>query len=298
MADPIRKNHAIRPTGEVLSFMNTDSGKNKYLFPSRNFLRVCETGCWLLLGRLKNIVFGANKMSEHQNDRLEILSCIEPFLDLDLSTLRKKITDDIIVRRYRDELACNISGLQAQEQINFLIDTLSEIKAEMHYLKVAYVDKVRYRDPNFNTVVPEFSKVIHPDVFDVDMRGDITGANWWHAEPSGRWAGPENQSSIQVPALGHGKYRLEISVVSEIDGGIIDGMHTSFNGTVLRLKRNRNELPCELVAEVDVSENYRLPFWSIKFEFGKLKTPRENGLPDDRMLAIMLDHIRFTRIKG
>lgn len=235
-------------------------------------------------------------MSDHQNDRLEILSSVEPFLDL--ATLRHKIADDLIVRRYRDELACNIVGLQTQEQINCLIDVLSEIKAEIHYLKAAYIDKVRYHDPNFNVEIPEFSKVIQPDTLDIDMRGDITGANWWDAEPMGRWAGPENQSSIQVPALRHGKYRLEISVVYEIDDGIIDGMHTSFNGSAIQLQRNGSELPCILVAEVDVQENYRLPFWSIKFEFSKLKTPREIGLPDDRRLAIMLDHIRLTRLPG
>lgn len=124
----------------------------------------------------------------------------------------------------------------------------------------------------------------------------VVGMLGWHTEPTGRWAGPENQSSIQIPALGQGKYKLEISVVSEIDGGIIDSMRTSFNGSALQLERNGQGLPCELVAEVDVPENYRLPFWSIKFEFSKLKTPRENGLPDDRRLAIMLDRIRLTKL--
>ncbi len=237
-------------------------------------------------------------MSKHQNGRLEILSSVEPFLDLDLAALRQKLADDIIVRRYRDELADKVSNLTIEEQVDCLIGVLSEMKAEMHYLKAAYVEKGRYRDPNFDIAIPESCQVVRPDAIDIDMRGDITGANWWHTEPTGRWAGPENQSSVQVPALGHGKYRLEISVVSEIDAGIIDGMRTTFNGSALPLERKGKDFPCELVAEVDVPESYRLPFWSIKFEFGKLKTPRENGLPDDRRLAIMLDHIRLTRLAG
>lgn len=237
-------------------------------------------------------------MSKNQNGRSEIISSIEPFLDYDLASLRKKLVDDLVVRRYRDELFQRASNQGLNERLDFMLDVLSEMKAEMHYLKAAYVDKVRYRDPNFNIEIPASSEVIRPDALDIDMRGDITGANWWHTEPTGRWAGPENQSSIQVPALGHGKYRLEISVVSEIDGGIIDGMRTSFNGSAIQLQRNGQGLPCELVAEVDVPENYRLPFWSIKFEFSKLKTPRENGLPDDRRLAIMLDRIRLTRLPG
>lgn len=235
-------------------------------------------------------------MSKHQNDRLAILSSIEPFLDLDLASFRQKLTDDLVIGRYRDELSQKIASLEAKEQVDFLIGVLAEMKAEMHYLKAAYVEKARYRDPNFEIAMPESCQVVRPDAIDIDMRGDITGANWWHTEPTGRWAGPENQSSIQVPALGHGKYRLEISVVSEIDGGIIDGMRTTFNGSVLMLQRNGDGFPCQLVAEVDVPETYRLPFWSIKFEFGKLKTPRENGLPDDRRLAIMLDRIRLTKL--
>jgi len=241
---------------------------------------------------------GVQKMSKNQQARLEILSTVEPFLDLDLASLRHKLADETIVRRYRDELACRVAGLQTQEQIDCLIDALSEIKAEMHYLKAAYVDKVRYRDLKFDIAIPESCQAVHPDALDIDMRGDITGANWWHSEPTGRWAGPENQSSVLVPALGHGKYRLEISVVSEIDGGIIDNMRTSFNGSTLQLQRNGTGLPCELVAEVDVPVTYRLPFWSIKFEFSKLKSPRENGIPDDRRLAIMLDHIRLIRLAG
>jgi hypothetical protein len=237
-------------------------------------------------------------MSKNQNDRSEILSSIEPFLDHDLASLRQKLVDDLIVGRYRDEFSQKVSNLKTKEQLDFLLGVLSEMKAEMYYLKAAYVDKVRYRDPNFNIEIPESPEVVRPDVLDIDMRGDITGSNWWHTEPTGRWAGPENQSSIQVPALGHGKYQLEISVISEIDGGIIDGMRTSFNGSALQLQRNGQGLPCELVAEVDVPVTYRLPFWSIKFEFSKLKTPRENGLPDDRRLAIMLDHIRLTRLPG
>lgn len=237
-------------------------------------------------------------MSILQNDRSEILSIIEPFLDLDISSLRHKLVDDLIVRGYRDELSQRLSRLETKEQIELLIDLLSEMKAEMHYLKAAYVEKARYRDPNFTIETPVSTKVIRPDAIDIDMRGDITGANWWHTEPTGRWAGPENQSSVQVPALGHGKYQLVISVVSEIDAGIIDGMRTSFNGSVLSLERRGKDLPCELVAQIDVPESYRLPFWTIKFEFSKLKTPREIGLPDDRRLAIMLDRIRLTRLPG
>jgi len=246
----------------------------------------------------KNRGSGVDRMTKIHKDRFEILSNVEPFLDFDLASLRQKIVDEMLARRYRDELVDKVSSLTDQEQINYLIDVLSEIKAEMHYLKAAYVEEVRYRDPNFIITIPEPTQMVQPDALDIDMRGDITGANWWHSEPTGRWAGPENQSSIQVPALGPGKYGLEISVVSEIDDGIIDGMRTTFNRSPLTLQRNGDGFPCKLVADVDVPESYRLPFWSIKFEFGKLKTPREKGLPDDRRLAIMLDHIRLTRLTG
>lgn len=272
--------------------------KSRFLFSSRNLLEVQEAARRSLPSSLKLIGFGVKKMSKHQNDRSEILSSIEPFLDHNFASLRQKLVDDLIVVRYRDELSQKVSNLENKEQLDFLLGVLSEMKAEMHYLRAAYIEKVRYRDPNFSIEIPESSEVVRPDALDIDMRGDITGANWWHTEPTGRWAGPQNQSSVQVPALGHGKYRLEISVVSEIDAGIIDGMRTSFNGSALQLQRNGQGLPCELVAEIDVPVTYRLPFWSIKFEFSKLKTPSENGLPDDRRLAIMLDRIRLTRLPG
>ena len=235
-------------------------------------------------------------MSKHKNDRMDFLSAVEPFVDFELQASRRMFIDKVIVARCRDELIERLSNSNFQDQINNLIEIISEMKAEMHYLKAAYLEKVRYSEPDFNIAIPKPPETIHPDAIDIDMRGDITGVNWWHTEPTGRWAGPENQSSIQFPALGQGKYRIEISVVSEIDDGIVDDMPVKLNGSVLMLKRSKNGFPCELVGEVDVPPTYRLPFWSLKFEFGKLKTPRENGLPDDRRLAIMLDRIRLIRV--
>lgn len=235
-------------------------------------------------------------MPRIKKNRIKVLSSIEPFLDLEIASFRHKITDELIVGRYRDELERKLVAQDPHKLIEILVDLLSEMRAELYYLQAAYLEKGRYRDPNFNITIPDPGEAVRPDTLDIDMRGDIIGANWWHAEPTGRWAGPENQSSIQVPALDQGRYHLEISVVSEIDGGIIDGMRTSFNGSVLKLQRNGQGIPCELFAEVDVPVTYRLPFWSIKFEFSKLKSPYENGLPDDRRLAIMLDHIRLTRL--
>ncbi len=229
-------------------------------------------------------------------DRLEILSRIEPFLELDLASTRKKLIDDTITENFREEIGRSASNLSTQEKIELILNLISEIKTEIHYLKAAYIEKCRYQDPKFEIISPTLTPIARPDVFEIDMRAEITGSNWWHSEPIGRWAGPENQSSIQLPALGHGRYNIEIYVVHEIDEGIIENMQTTLNGIPIELKRETDGFPCKISTALTIPESYRLPFWSINLKFDKIKAPREKGLPDDRKLAIMVGYVRITRL--
>lgn len=232
---------------------------------------------------------------EKTQERLELLSTVEPFLDFDLAAMRHKLIDDMIVKKYRIELSSRLSNLQTNDQTNMLLDILAEVKAEIHYLKAAYVERTRYQEPKFEIKTPSIPKKLQPDVLDIDMRCELTGTGWWQIEEDGRWAGPENQASIQMPALGAGKYLLEISILAEIDSGIVDSMQTTLNRSPISLVRNGDGFPANYTAEVTIPESYKFPFWTLKFDFQRLLSPREMGFDDDRRLAIKVQRVRFTR---
>lgn len=230
------------------------------------------------------------------SDRIEIVSKVEPFLDFDVAALRHKLIDDLVIDKQLQQIREQVGDVSEEGSLSGILRILAELKAEVHYLKAAYIEQTRYKDPRFEIEVPQPKPVLVPDVIDIDLRGEITGSNWWQAEPDGRWAGPENQSSLQFPAMGPGTYAIEITVLSDIDSGVMEQTHISLNRQPVTFNREGTEFPCRLMTQVSVPEDYRFPFWTLKFDFNRLTCPREKGFPDDRKLAIKVQNIRISRV--
>lgn len=234
--------------------------------------------------------------AEESRERREWLSHVEPFLDFDMAALRLQLVDDLVVERYRNILKEKTQDRDSSEKLDILLDTLAEIKAEVHYLRTAYVERIRYKDPQFVIPMPSIPQTLQPDVFEIDLRGELTGSNWWHAEPDGRWAGPENHSSIQFPALGSGAYQLEIMVCGEQEEGILQETEFTLNREPIKITRISEDFPCLCTAQVQVPTSYKFPFWTLGFDFQRLASPKDKGYDDDRQLSIKLQSIRITRL--
>ena len=222
---------------------------------------------------------------------------VEPFLDLDIAKIRAKLIDQVIVEQQLMVVNEILGAPESPDFHNRLVAVLAEIKAEMHYLRAAFLEEARYREPSFDLTMPILPEKLRLDGIEIDMRTEITGGNWWRPEPDGRWAGPENESSLLIPALGAGRYRVEIDVVDEIERGIIDDISFTFNREPVALNREGHGLPASLTAEVDVAEAYRFPFWSLKFSFSRLASPAQFGSPDQRMLAIRVKSVRLIKVE-
>ncbi|MGZ8216590.1 hypothetical protein [Methylomagnum sp.] len=231
-----------------------------------------------------------------EESRKTLVSTVESFLDLDFASMRQNLIDDVVVAQQRALLVGELGNASGHDLNNKLIDMLTNIKAEIQYLKAAYIESSRYKDPEFKIKTPEIPKRIRPDVLEVDMRSEITGGNWYHAEPDGRWAGPENYSSILVPALSPGHYDLNIHVVGEIEAGIIKGTLLSINGKDIEVQDRDIAIPGVLKAKFTIAEGYRFPFWALKFRFPKLVSPTKFGVPDQRTLAVRVQSIRFSKV--
>jgi hypothetical protein len=122
-----------------------------------------------------------------------------------------------------------------------------------------------------------------------DLRGEIDGENWYYAEHDGRWAGPETCSTLRVPAMAPGSYRLELCVVDAMEPEIVSGMTLTLNGRPVAIRVDSGSRYAKLVkAQIAVGDNDREPVWEFAFRFPKLVSPAEHGSDDERHLAIRL----------
>lgn len=243
-----------------------------------------------------------NNSSELKNSTpsfsgIDFFSRVEPFLEMDIAGMRQKLVDDALVQSFHHILIEQLGDKNDAGFIDRLINLLAGVKAEMHALKAAYVESVRYQEPDFSLAIPAKRNRIRPDSLTIDMRGDITGSNWFYAEPEGRWAGPENESSLFFPAMGPGVFDISVTIIAEIIKGIVDKMTILLNKQPILFEWHNSETPALIKARTVVSENYRFPFWSLKFRFPTLVSPVEFGSTDTRKLAIKVSFIQLTKVE-
>jgi hypothetical protein len=127
----------------------------------------------------------------------------------------------------------------------------------------------------------------------VDMRREMDGKNWYAAESDGRWAGPETISTIRLPAMGHGKYKLEIEVVDAMDPAILHGMEVSLCGERVTLSKAGRSYPTIISGDAVRHSAPGAKTWEVQFRFSGLVSPAEHGSDDKRLLAVRIRSIRL-----
>ncbi len=134
-----------------------------------------------------------------------------------------------------------------------------------------------------------------------DLRNEqIIGNNWYDAEHDGRWAGPDTESTLTLPAVGQGHFELTFDIVHALDARIVKDMQVRLNGEPLRLKHKFGILPfkrfpCQVRARIDTSSAEQNS-WKLEFRFPKTVSPAEKGSDDKRQLAIRLRAIRVRAL--
>ncbi len=226
----------------------------------------------------------------------QMISNVEPFLECQLDEMRSKLINDALVEQARTQVINQLVSPTDPNYFSNLVHLLAQLKAENHYLKAAYIESSRYKEPNFEIKTPDLPKKIRLKSLKINLCGEITGSNWFNAEADGRWAGPESESSILCPALGFGQYKVAITIENQITPNIIDDMVCTLNKQEIKLLGNSRQLPSIFTATVKIDENYLFPFWSLKFHFKKLESPSSQGSEDQRMLAIMVRSIEFNKV--
>jgi len=110
-------------------------------------------------------------------------------------------------------------------------------------------------------------------------------------EPTGRWGGPDQESTLNIPALSVGHYLLELDISSEFCG--LKDMQLKFNGTSVKFLTTDYQPPVVLQAEVHAN---KLDYWKLVFQYPKTSSPDGESGADQRKLGIFLKTITFTKI--
>ncbi len=141
----------------------------------------------------------------------------------------------------------------------------------------------------------------------VDFRRLIDGENWYYAEHDGRWAGPNRESSLRLPAMQAGQYRLEIAVVDAMAPDILYGMVVSLEGQPLKLRSSDGKLgpwggllrwwnkkqkyPVLLSAQVHIGPGEAGRALRLDFRFPRTISPATRGSDDMRELAVRVREV-------
>ena len=139
--------------------------------------------------------------------------------------------------------------------------------------------------------------VVQPTQITFDLRGDIDGDNWYDAEHDGRWAGPNQVSSLILPALGVGRYQMELEVVDAMAPEIVNGMTLSLNGTPITVNPKCRGYPTLVTAEFSADTPAPDGQWELSITFPRLESPADHGSGDHRTLAARLRTISVKEIR-
>jgi hypothetical protein len=131
------------------------------------------------------------------------------------------------------------------------------------------------------------------DYIKIDLSKLINGDNWYHAEPAGRWGGPELESTLNIPALIAGNYSLELDITHDFCG--LEAMTVMFNNNPVHFSNTQYQAPVILQAEVKTEE---LLFWRLSFNYPKTCLPEGESGADQRRLGIYLRAVTLTKISS
>ena len=190
------------------------------------------------------------------------------------------------VKEIHGQLRCGFH-FDIERFSNFKNLTLKTTKGVVIF---THTNDVKAKD---STLISPYSQNHHRQLqkIKIDLSKPINGGNWYDIEPTGRWAGPELESSLIFPALMAGNYQLALKIDNHFCD--LETMVVLFNDEPVNFSNTEFQVPIVLQAKVDVKEN--LSFWKICFKFSKNFTP-DGNMTEQRKLAIFLETVTLSKI--
>lgn len=238
---------------------------------------------------LHRTYIGTSSEYAQRNARDELVYSVEPFTEIEMRKARASILNREILDRYRSELGRELA--KGGSLMPNLINILADIKTNMHMLNSAWLEQVRYADPQFDVQLPDFNHFLKND-FVLDMQAVITGNNWHKADADGRWMKRGFASSIILPNPGQGKWEGQAMIV-EMQPDALQSLQIKINGIPSQYVASTSTPPCILKFYFEIASE-EIPFLAINFIQGS--TCGQSTISDIGLLKI--SKISFNRING
>jgi len=189
-------------------------------------------------------------------------------------------------------------GLQTNEELiqdNLLLKAqLKQVEDELAYFSTAPATSLGPKTQQASNLKNTSTLTS----FRVDFSTPFQGKNWHTVESQGCWAGPKKSSSIEIPVLKPGKYRLELVICGEITKGILANTKIQINGKSLNISLTNKVLPASMMAEFDIPEtlNSHKDFSELLLQFPKVVSPASLGGTDKRFLSLKAAKLTITAV--
>jgi len=243
---------------------------------------------------------------------VEKLAALEKIVSVREAEAERHKKDATQAKRRADDLEREVAEgkrqatkLRELEQENeLLLLQLHQVQEELenYFLK--------YQEVNANKQAASAQANSAPSLpITIDLTSDVQGDNWYEAEPDGRWAGPERSSTISVPLLQPGEYRMELDILDAMSPSILQNMAISFNDRTLFFTGDDRQPVSAAVfdgrsaKQVDYPVTWQTVFrvlvadaeqpGKLRFDFSRLLPPRAGGA---RKHAIFLKTVRIVPI--
>ena len=218
-------------------------------------------------------------------------------LTLEQLTAKFEVLRGALISKQSEIDALQAQATELQQENELLLFQLHQVQEELEQYFLQY-QKLKGNVQRESGNIAFFTQFWHeqqPSEIHIDMKRQITGENWYDAEHDGRWAGPANISTLKVPALRDGRYRIILDIADAIDPEIINGLELSVNGmqTPLKIKEYYGG-PEYFEAEFSTSEIQKANIWDIQFKFSKLMSPTQQDPDDHRLIAIRLKSLSLN----
>ncbi|MGL4759111.1 MAG: tetratricopeptide repeat protein [Patescibacteria group bacterium] len=250
---------------------------------------------------LYNLLTSTNTETDVDNifDSRKIAEDIENFVDINISELRRNLMDSAIVSQFEvllEQILINMENELKIINIEALVRSLAEIKADIHYLKT------KLSNPSPEIVDPQARKGINlkqiigslpPTVIKCEMNQRIVGSGWHEAEGHGRWSGPGTISSIVLPYPVTGRYKFEMIVKSEAVSGLVDSLKINIDNQPFDFTciKNKNVFPIIIEGEFVAKEKEHSSFLAIDLILQQTTCSQNFENKDSRLIGLLVEKI-------
>jgi len=293
--------YELQPTGlrldvQAAGFENPKCGFS-YVFedplpPGEILQFVSASGEELITAKTPDVPEKIDSINEY------LIEAVEPFVDFAMQDAVAAAELPIVHKEYSKRLSKLFRNSNHDQILENLICTLADMKTTLHLLSAAYLEQMRYKDPDFIKRIT--GKIKHkPANYVVDMAGKITGANWLDADTEGRWTGPLPRSSVMLPALAEGDYSITLMIAEEIFPGASDNIRLMVDGLETVLKRDVSTKGIRLSGKAVITESAK-GFIVLEMLFvGEMLSAHDINptiSKDMRKLSYKLEKISLARI--